>query len=348
MLLKFLSCENTMDYLGWTVWTEFMMGNADWLSSMNMGTIDEFDPEDDAIPKLFSVLSYFLKESGGHPHLGGCFHFSSDMARIISDQHLFEIYPHYIKSIEKFQEHTPLEIGIHSQFNQYVNPLGNKYHTAFLEDLQRAQNLRATTIVAHPPYNPSWDRDQYKDLLVNDIASEDLVSQLAKTNIIIAWENMIEGQFSSLKELIRFRELLGDKLSEIGYPDLINQHVFCLDTGHLLIWKHSHPKPSLLQEEIEEYLPEFAKLLKVYHIHANDGTSDNHIYPYSLDFFDHPSRSGINKEWFLENSDEVWQWVEICEKYKTLENRHIHSEASKLPFSMDQVIDFGRKYMSLL
>ncbi len=335
--------NNKKEFFGWTLWTDIMMGNKGWFSSMDLGSPEKCDPEGTFWSQVFNKLEFVMDETGIKEKLNGCYHISGEMARIISDDSLFEIYPKYKEARDKFNKKIPFELGVHAKFGEHVNPLGKKYHESLKEDLKYSKNLEATTLVVHPPYNRSWDREKYMDLLIDDVVSEDLVTIIDGTDIILAWENMIGGQFSDLHELLKFRAILKDRLSDMGYPELIKKHQFCLDTGHLLLWKYEHPKPQILQAEIDEYLPEFAKNLKVFHIHSNGGKRDNHIMPFSLEFFEHSSRKGIDKDLFMQNSKEVQKWIEICNKHKGLEGRHIHMETSTIPFSLNQIIEYSKE-----
>ena len=340
--------SENIDYFGYTLWTDLFMGHPDWLSSLNLGKTEDFDPEEDDVwGKLFGGLKQVLQESGLDKNMGAVFHVSSQIAEMTLNEEIFEIAPSYWKAREEFEQEIPLDIGLHCQFNDKVNPLGEDYHAAFLKDLDLAQKFKASTMVAHPPKNFSYDRKEFMDLFLDDVLSDELVDALAKTSIIISWENMIAGQFSSLKSLVEFREALGERLSDMGEKDLIKQHRFCLDTGHLLMWKANHPSQALAQAVIDEYLPKFSENLNVFHIHANDGSSDSHITPFSTEFMDHKTRSGINPELFQTCSNTVVGWLNICNAGKKLSGRHIHLETDNVPFRLEQTIEFGKRYSKL-
>jgi Xylose isomerase-like TIM barrel len=331
-----------MDLFGITLWTPLFYADRDWLSSMEVGTQDDFDPEDDLWDKLFSKLEKMLVESGKSKTLGGCYHISSEIARLTSDKKDFEIYPTYIKARNKFMEKFAFELGIHVSFSPNQYPLLEKFHSNFISDMNFCKTLEATSMVMHPAANPSYNHQDYMKLFVDDITTDDICDTLSDSSVVLGWENMISGQFSSLRSLVEFREMLVDKLKEIGRGNLIDQHQLCFDTGHLILWKAKHPSLSLAEKEIEEYLPKFAKNLKVYHIHANDGTMDFHITPTSTDFFEHKSRRGLKPELFNQYSTEVKGWIDICRANHGLENVHIHMETDKVPFSLDQTIDFAK------
>jgi sugar phosphate isomerase/epimerase len=336
-----------MDYFGYTLWTELIMGHPDWFTSLQLGDPNEMDPEGDFWPNIFNGLKKVMTESALTPEMGACLHISYAMGQQMTNQEHFDILPHYRAAMQEFQKDIPFELGLHMTFNDDVNPLGCDYKQTFLKDLENARILGATTMVVHPVKNWSYPRKEIMDLMVNDATLPEINEALRKSNIIIAWENMIEGQFSSLEQLVMFREKLTNKLIETGNKDLVDKHQLCLDTGHLLIWRANHPSLALAEKEIDTYLPQFAKNIKVFHIHANDGTSDFHITPHSTQFMTHKTRQGLNLEKFQACSQKVNDWIKICNQYATQPNRHIHLETDKVPFTLEQTIEFGKIYKTL-
>lgn len=337
-----------MDYFGYTLWTELMLGNRDWITSLELGDPEEFDPEGDFWPQIFKGLSHVITAADLFPALGGCFHISSAIAHQTADQTMFNILPHFEAARQAFQSQIPFELGVHMTFNDQVNPLGPLFVKTFIEDITAAAKMGATVMVVHPTRNFSYPRQEIMDLIVQAVTAPEINAQLRKSQILIAWENMIEGQFSSLEQLLRFREAVADRLSERGDADLMGRHLLCLDTGHLLIWRHDHPSSYFADREIETSLPEFAKFIKAFHIHGNDGSEDFHITPRSTRFMDHPTRSRLHPQRFQECSERLETWLQICHRYARVPGRHIHLETDKVPFALDQTIVFGRAYKRLI
>ncbi|MHA1682455.1 MAG: TIM barrel protein [Promethearchaeota archaeon] len=336
-----------MDYFGFSIWTPLFMGSADWSSSLELGGPDDFDPEGDSWKGIFNGLAKVLKESDVSREMGGCLHISSDIARMCADTRLFNILGRYKEAAGAFKKKIPFELGVHCLFGKEENPLGSLYSTTFLSDISNAEALGATTLVAHPPYNPSYNHADYIKMLVDEVTRDELLDALEQRSTIIAWENMIEGQFSNLKELIDFRCALADKLDDIGRGHLKKQHLFCLDTGHLYLWLEHHHDRSRAMRNIDEHLPAFARDLKAFHIHANDGTRDHHVTPLSREFLDHPSRHGINSDKFLECSGIIQEWMKLCNKNAKIQGRHVHLEADTVPFTLQQFIDYGKAYLKI-
>jgi hypothetical protein len=337
-----------MDYFGWTLWTELFLAHKDWLDSLNLGEPDDFDPETDVWDRLFQVLQHVMNESGLAKNLGACFHISSDIARMTGNFNSYDILPRYIAARENFTKKIPFDLGVHSQFSPQLNPLGVSYSRAFMEDIDRAVKLDSQVIVSHPPHNPSYNHREILDLIVDDVCKPERLERLSQAQTTLAWENMIEGQFSSLEELLLLVHTLQDRMREQGYPEVAGHQQICLDTGHLLIWRAHHYSISCANTEIERFMPEIGKELRVYHIHGNDGSQDFHISPHSTDFLDHPTRKGLDTKKHLENWASIQEWIRICENHKRLEGRHIHLETDKVPFSLTQMIEFGRWYAKML
>jgi hypothetical protein len=185
-------------------------------------------------------------------------------------------------------------------------------------------------------------------MIIDDVCTPEHLEILKFTNINHSWENMIEGQFSSLEELLILVNGLKDRMKELGFLDVANRQFICLDTGHLNIWRNKHFSKIKADQEIERFMPEIGALLKVYHIHANDGRSDNHISLFSRLFEEHPSRKGINWEEFEASSKRIQEWITVCDSYKKVDGRHIHLEVDKVPFSLEQIIDFGKWYSTII
>lgn len=239
----------------------------------------------------------------------------------------------------------PLEMGMHSSFSAGEHVGEGKFPSILEKDVRYAQLLGATSIVEH---FPKIIENKIHEL-VAELCSESILKLLRPSKMILAWENLgPDTMAGSLEYLLDFRNALEDKLREIGEPEIINQHLFCLDTGHLLLYR-DNAKIGLqaTNAEIERYLPAFAKKLKVFHIHANDGQNDQHLTPLSLEFFDAPNRAGIDQTKFLNNSETVVDWIKTCEKNKKVEGRHLHVEALRLPLSLNQIVEFGRRLSEL-
>nr|MDO8088398.1 TIM barrel protein [Candidatus Sigynarchaeum springense] len=335
------------DYFGFSLWHDLLAGNSDWMKTMELGDPREFDPEEDGWRNIFSRLARVHAESGLSDALGACFHVSSDFAAMMVDPG-FNLLETFNSARKDFSEKVPFELGMHCTFGLADLPLAGRYPAVLKRDLELAEAIGASCIVCHPPKG----RENRMEKFADELASEPVVEALTLSNpgIVLAWENAgPDSFFGSLEHYIEFRGQLADKLAAAGHSKLLDRHVFCLDTGHLLVWKYKGKKGKRgSQKEIEATLPSFAKLVKVFHIHANDGKSDQHLVPGSLYNFDHPTRKSVNKKRFLACSNEALGFIETCELNKGITGRHVHVEALKMPFNLEAISEFGRSYSTLL
>ena len=335
-----------MDYFGVSLWTELMMNNKDWNSALNLplDEDDEFVPDGEGWDFIFKRSLDMIEKSGLKGKMGGCFHTSSDIPNIIRNMGL---EPEFNESLNKHKKDNKFEFGMHSTFGKADQVCNGNFSNILKKDLELCSILGGTSIVEHALI-PTKNGDYHLKSMVDELTSTEIVEiMLEYPDIALSWENMghSKEQFSSLKRLTMLMDALSDKLNEIGHPELIKNHNLCLDTGHLLLSMNNSKKN---KKEIVDYLPIFAKNLKVFHIHANNGKRDNHITPFSFEFFDLPNRKGINKKKFIKNSEIVMDWLKICNENKGIEGRHIHIEALRMPFSMNQITEFGRRYLDTI
>lgn len=311
----------------------------------------DFVPDYGGWIDLFGKLEYVLgrigvkkeagiyKDSNSKISLGGCYHYSSSVPRILNSTGLLEDYNRVYTELNK---RFPIKIGLHSTFGNRDLILNENYFDVLKNDIKLAKSVNACTIVEHPYLGSD---NKIKEM-VETFERPEFVELLENNDITLSWENMpgFKRFFSSLGNLIEFRGALSDMYKEIGKSDLINKHTFCLDTGHLLITLNSRSlSKKAKRREIEEYLPIFSKHLEVFHIHANSGKIDEHLTPFSARFLEDPTRKGLKMKKFMKNSERVLEWIEICNQNRGNLERHIHIEALRLPFSLEDFIDFGKK-----
>ena len=332
-----------MDYFGCSLWTELMMNNVDWNSSLNLplDEDDEFIPDKGGWDVIFQRLNYMVEESGLKGKMGGCFHTSSDIPRVLQTTGLDV---EFNQSLTAHARENAFEFGMHSTFGKPDLVCQGNFYNVLKKDLELCSILGGTSIVEHSLI-PTKKGDFHLKHMVDELTSDNIVDLMLKyPKIALCWENLGNPweQFSSPHRINMLLDALLDKFKEMGRPELIKNHLLCLDTGHLLLATNKSRK---IKKEIVDSLPEFAKRLKVFHIHANNGKKDNHIIPFSLEFFDHPTRKNINIKKFLKNSEIVMDWLKICDENKGMDGRHIHLEALRMPFSLNQVTEFGKKYV---
>ena len=339
-----------MDYFGWSIWTGLFTGDIGWLNGHNIPNPQDFEPDADGWTFLFNKLDYALEEAGLKGKLGTCFHTSIEVPRLLQE---YDFLDDFYATTDKYMAKPDVnfDFGLHASFSKGDYILNGKFAEVLKHDLEMRKILKyGNTIVEHPAHPVKVGRNK---AMVEKLTTEPIISMLEENDVLLCWENMPgyaseKCYYSSIKHLLEFREELGDKFQDLGKKHLIEKNLFCFDTGHLLIWRHQQQDLAAADKEIEEYLPEFAKLTKVFHYHANDGVSDNHMAPSAWAFAEHPSRKWVNKNRFLENSERVYDWIELCEGNKGMDGRHLHLEAGTYPFSVDGYIEFGKRLADLI
>ncbi len=328
-----------MEFYGFSLWHDLLTGSQPWLESLALGNADDFDPSGDGFTKVFNALRRVLAESGLRGKLGGCFHTSSNFPEIMER---FDLLPAFIAARDAFAKEIPLEMGMHCRFDAQDLPLAGRYPEVLQRDFELATKLGAITIVAHFPK----DIGDTTKALVDELLSEPVIRTFRQfPKLTLCWENQGPKEyFGSIAHMLAFREQLIKALGHAGAKDLVDRHLFCLDTGHLVYWANQNTRGvDASFKEIEIFLPKLARFLKVFHIHANDGAGDNHLVPHSDAFFDHKSRMDVNLDRFRANSKIVDDWLKVCYRNRGVPGLHVHVEALKMPFSLEQLISYGQK-----
>ncbi|MCP4763614.1 MAG: TIM barrel protein [archaeon] len=343
-----------MDYFGITLIGLLISGNKLLLDSLGLKSDESrtFKLTEEIWEDIYLNLVSTMKDAGLEKNLGLCLHLLPDLPVLLKRN---KILGDFLSARDKFAAKFPLEMGYHAPFKEKDIINAGNFIKVFKRSIKYCELIGSKTIVEHPANNFSKNLDT----VVEKLTSEPIMELLRNTDIEICWENMpakTTQSDGSLKAMIEFRETLGDKLKEIGDGDMINRHIFCFDTGHLLIWRHNFKGGiAMADKEIEEYLPLFAKKIKVFHIHANDGYFDSHLVPFAylpksllMKFSNISPDYIIDKAKFMEYSDLVMDWQKVCEENKSINERHLHVEALNIPFSLKKITEFGKKLNEII
>jgi hypothetical protein len=334
-----------MDSFGWVISQKLILNDSLWMKCMELNSKEEFEPDTKNWKILFDKLNYVVTESGLKGKLNGTYNFSPSVPTYLNNLGATDD----LIEAKNSNLNLPIEFGLHSTHGDNDLVLNERFPIVLKKDIKNADSIHSTLIVEHPPIGIENTIQDF----VNELVSDPIISLLESTKQYFCWENKSDYRwkrrfFGSLKQMVTFYDLLEDKLQEIGKKNLIGQHLFCFDTGHLLIWRETHADRKIAEKEIEEYLPIFAKKIKIFHLHANDGIHDNHLTPFSLENWDLETRKDISPDIFLKNSQTVLDWIKICEENKTVPNRQFVLETLKLPFSFKGFINFGKKLNEIL
>jgi hypothetical protein len=329
------------DHFGFSIEGSLLKGDTERVLAYNLGDLDDLDFEENSWEILFENLKQVLVDSGLNNQCGGLLEVDEACGKFMIHPILTEISTSFQKSFKKYKSDINLVVNYHFSMGIDGLPLSKDFREVFLKDIQYSELFNSKTVIIHFPKRT----DDITELLVKEMTSSFVCEELQRTGITLCWENGGVDHYSgSLSNLIHFRENLKDKLNEIGKPNLISQHQFCFDTGHLLQCMHrSKIGRKQMQKDIDTYLPRFAENVKEFHIHGNDGSWDAHIVPGNLKYFKAPSRKNMDLERFLEYSDILLNWLSVCKTNKKIADQHYNIEALRYPLDLGQISEFGKK-----
>lgn len=336
-----------MNYFGFTLGSGLVLGDKRWMKAFGWNHIEEFVPDVSGWRKLFDLLQNIIDSSKLPKDIGACFHLLSRIPRILIGMGFVD---DFLAAVDEFKMRRPFQLGLHSRHADPEVICSPKFLETFADDLMVAEKIKTSVLVEHPPIGTKDTKQEAVDILT----SPEVISLMDKhQGFSLCWENKADYQhkrrfFGSLKQMVLFRELLAEKLKNMNRDDLISRHKFCLDTGHLLIWRYTHENRKQADEEIEEYLPEYSQYLRCFHYQCNDGIVDAHMTPFSRQFMDHKSRKKLDQDLFFENFSVLRNWIKIVEKNGKEKDIHQHLEAQRLPFSYSQYIEFADELTDLI
>ncbi len=168
--------------------------------------------------------------------------------------------------IDNFQAHAP--------FQGYVNdPEYDEYLLAVLrKTIMGCAYIGCHKLVVHPfflAYDQQLDPQTEWDLNIQRYSA--LIPDAKKYGVTILLENMFMGHDGRI-----YSAICSDITMACRYIDTLNDmagekvFAFCLDTGHLL----------LLGKDVKNAMAELGHRIEAFHVHDNDGLTDQHLAPY--------------------------------------------------------------------
>lgn len=164
----------------------------------------------------------------------------------------------------------------HALFPGYVQVHGEEYDDYLLKALEKTimgcAYIGCKRLVVHPfflSYDLQLDPQTEWDLNIRRYSA--LIPAAKKYGVMILLENM----FTHYRGKI-YSAICSDITTACRYIDTLNEIAgekrfgFCLDTGHLL----------LLGKDVKNAMIELGDRIEAFHVHDNDGVSDQHLAPY--------------------------------------------------------------------
>ncbi|MEX2683959.1 MAG: hypothetical protein Q6373_020480 [Candidatus Sigynarchaeota archaeon] len=320
-----------MDYIGFSIYPRLFLGDRQSLADIEAGG----DDPEAIFPAMAATLDKLIAEFGTRHRVGGVIHFCDI-------EHLFRqdlIKQPWLDAERAWRPRRayPFVLGFHINFSHENLPLAPGFVDTFQRTMALCKELGVESVVLHAPLIRTGDID--KDFL-DLMTSKPIIDAMSSCGAAMCWENAQDtpAYYRDLGRLVAWRQRLVDRYAGMGRKDLAVRQMFCLDTGHLLL---SLQRDGAGNDQVSRYLPDFARHVKVYHIHANDGTRDQHLVPF-MDVKKY-RLAEVNPERFAANSELVLSWVDTCLALGKADGRHVHLESGP-PMPLEEIIAFYHRF----
>ena len=170
--------------------------------------------------------------------------------------------------LENYQAHAP--------FPSFLADGGDGFNDALVGMLKKTimgcDYIGCHHLIIHPFFN-GYDEamDPATEWNVNIERYSALIPEAKKYGVTICLENMFTGHRGKIYEAC-----CSNIDTACRYIDTLNEiagqkcFAYCLDTGHLL----------LLGKDIKQAMVKLGSRIEAFHVHDNDGKSDQHLAPY--------------------------------------------------------------------
>ncbi len=321
-----------MDYIGFSIYPKLFMGDRQSLADIKAGG----DDPEAIFPAVAATLDGIVREFGARHRAGGVIHFC-DIEHLFSQDLIMQPWIDAERAWIPKREY-PFVLGFHINFSHDNLPLAPGFTSTFERTMNLCKTLGVESLVLHAPLLKTDDIDlDFLDLMT----SKPVIDAMNSCGAALCWENAQDtvAYYRDLGRLVAWRQRLADRLTSMGHPALAERQLFCLDTGHLLL---SLQRDGASDEQVSRYLPEFARHVKVFHIHANDGTRDQHLVPF-LDVKKY-RLAEVDEERFVANSRLAMSWIDTCLSIGTVDGRHVHLESGS-PMPLAEILAFYHRLL---
>jgi sugar phosphate isomerase/epimerase len=321
-----------MDYIGFSIYQRLFMGDRQSLADIKAAR----DDPDAIFTALATTVDTLVNAFVNKHHVGGVVHFC-DLESLFGQDIITQPW----QDVERAwyaRRSYPFALGFHVNFSHDNLPLATGFVDTFRKTMSLCNSLGVDAVVMHAPLITTKDTDRD---FIEIMTSPRVVDAMNLCKASICWENAQDtiATYRDLGRLVAWRRQLVDRLEQQGHRDLARRQLFCFDTGHLLL---SLQRDGASATQVTRHLPDFAKHVKVFHIHANDGTKDQHLIPF-LDVKKY-KLDAVNERRFKENSQLVTSWVHTCLQQGQIDGRHVHVESGP-PMPVDEIIAFYQRLL---
>lgn len=313
-------------FAGYELDSRVFMGDEIWTSL--------FDIKSFSLETIFSDLFSWIRkthEAAQIPdYIGASFHFKKCNGFLVNQT----FRENYLKAVKTCS--IPYQSLCHIPYRPEQLPTQAEFISTLLGQIESCVILKSKGIIIHPPSS----LENTAPLFIQQLTQSKVLEAIEKSKIYICIENAQDSRayFQSLKNLIQFREELEEKLYELGKEHINSFFKFCFDTGHYLLYQQRDGNGT---REWEQYAKNYLPHVLVFHIHSNDGSSDQHLLPYTK--AEPPiKRMPFYYKAFFENCHLVMDWLEESDSLWSVEKRFFVLEVNP-SFTKDELISFWHR-----
>jgi hypothetical protein len=322
--------EDYHRYIGFWIGENHFLEKQDYLKAVEL---DQFDP-DESFTQIYENFIHKNQPSRLTSMVEFTIHLSN-INGILSQSWFFDsFWSTHKKYAPKFS------LSVHIPFAEHQLPLTTEFVPTLLDSLKFCEKIEAGAMVIHAPRT----KEDTSEAFIEQLTNPSVITQLKQYPMFISIENTQDSgcYFQKMEHLVTLRLKLIEKLQQISAQDLISCFTFCFDTGHYLLYQQ---RDGHLNSDFDEWSSSFLPLVSVIHIHANDGSRDQHILPYLQSSYPE-ERYPFDFKQYFENCHQVIRWLKLIDEQwaPELNGKRYHVLETYTPYSWDEMAAFWEKW----
>jgi sugar phosphate isomerase/epimerase len=272
--------------------------------------------------------------------LNGLIQFGGESLFLYNDEEMINL----IKDISErnYKKDYKIYPFIHIQNDAW--PEKNYFYKIIEENFKRAIKFKDKAIVVH--FNAK-DADNSKNIFektIESLTNEKYIDLVEKYKIKVCFENNHHMSFFGFPEnIIRFYEILDEKLIESGKKDLIPYFSFCFDIGHFFTQMMKSGRN--VKSELKYFFDIFMDRIGAFHLHTNSGKWDDHLLPLEYsDLLIENKEVKYNPMQTQNHTKLLWEILGYWNKKlkSTDEEKYLIFEIDH-PYTINQIYELGEK-----
>lgn len=223
-----------------------------------------------------------------------------------------------------------------------INPETTEFLKSIKQNFERTKYFGGDSIIIH--FHPKATDSGIYQKTFDALTSPKFLDLVEKFKIYMQFENNHhQSYFGNGENIIHFYKDLDKKLEKIGRGELIPYFSFCFDYGHFITQMHMAGKN--VEHEIMEFFNKFSDRIGTFHLHINDGTTDQHIIPINRDKIIIPKGyKRYDDSQIMIYKDILWRTLKYWVKLTNGDNKPIKFIFEiNSPFTINQFANLGSK-----